>query len=126
MGLLVAAMAGHYYKDDISAEQMAMKTIDFCMDLGEFTVTEIQSAFTNYRQDDKNKIFPRPGRIRELCFQERADRQRMSRAPIRGGGRPYYWWDRPKTHWDADWYESEVPTGKKIRDTAGGPLRDPI
>jgi hypothetical protein len=119
-------MAGHYYKDDISAEQMAMKTIDFCLDLAEFSTTEIQSAFTNYRQDPKRKKFPAPGDIRELCFQERADRRAATRAPVRALSRPLMWWHRPKTRWDIGWLESDVPSKNTGRCWWPFPVAAPI
>lgn len=126
VSLLIAAMAGHYYKDDIAAEQMAMKTIDFCLDLAEFTTTEIQSAFTNYRQDAQNKNFPRPGQIRDLCFKERSERRLASMPRPVMDSRPIRWWDRPKARWEMRWREADVPQDEKIRDTPDSPWREPV
>jgi hypothetical protein len=123
VGLLIAAMAGHFYKDDVAPEQIAMKTIDFCLDLADYTTTEIQSAFTNYRQDSKNKTFPRPGQIRDLCGHERADRLAASRPRPVLDSRPMRWWDRPKDRWEPNWLEGDVPQGERVRDAVGAPWR---
>lgn len=126
IGLLVMAMASHFYDKDVSPEQTALKTLDFINDLAEFTITEIQSAFTNYRQDAKRKRFATPGEIRELCYQERKDRRDASRPPTRLPSRPSMWWTRCKLRWEPGWHESEVPFGNKIRDTPDSPWRYPV
>lgn len=125
---MVMAIGSHFWVEDVSAEQVALKTVDFLYDLADFTTTEIQSAFTNYRQDPKSKKFPTPGQIRELCFKERSERRASSRPAAIVMSRPSRWWDIPKDRWHmytGNWHEAEVPAGMKVRDSVDHPWREP-
>lgn len=107
-----------------------MLTADYAEDMGHCTIAEIEVAVREYRRSAENQFFPKVGQLLEIIMSNRKHRAEVGPSgprlvPEFGKPRPTAWWMQAKQLWQADWKESEVPNGNKIRDVIGGPLRDP-
>lgn len=120
IGVQLARLALHYFRPDIAASQVKSIAADFVEDLGEFDQRDIHEAFKAYRQNPENKIFPRPGPLRDLTIKAKVERVRAEQSPggvysVRDGSsferanRPLCWYMRPKSKWRPEWRESDVP-----------------
>jgi len=124
---MLAQLASHYWRPDFSPAQAAGLTADYCEDLADCTVAEIEVAIRDYRRGADNQFFPKIGQLRDLIATDRKHRAELERLgkPVRVSSRPLMWWHRPKDRWNPEWAESQVPAGELVRDTAGAVLRDP-
>jgi hypothetical protein len=132
--MLLARLAGHYYRPDFPEVASLSLIADLVEDLREFAVTDIEWAINTYRKEPpapgKAKYFPDSGTLRKLASKAQHARIEAS-TPARQlvpefGNRPRLWWMQPKQHWQPHWRESEVPVGEMVRDEIGGKHRQPV
>lgn len=128
VAVMLTALSSHYWRPDFSPAQAAALIADYCEDLADCRLDELDVAIREYRRGD-HKFFPKIGQLREIVFENRKHRHELAKlgAPLRHvKTRPIFWWSQSRKLWNSEWQESEVPAGALVRDAVTGKLREPI
>lgn len=127
LAVMLTALSSHYWRPDFSPAQAAHLIADYCADLADCRLDELEVAIREYRRSEE-KFFPKIAQLREIVFANRKHRRELSRIgqPVRTACRPIRWWDRPRDRWNADWREADISAGELVRDAESGQLREPM
>ena len=114
-------LGSHYWTPDFTPAQAKHLLADYLEDLALFGVREVEIACRSWRQDTKNKRFPRAAELIQRIRDYRAPKSDNKKPAF--GGRPILWWMQPKEIWPLHWRETEVPMGEMVKDVRGGKPR---
>lgn len=108
---MLMALSSHFWRPDFSPSQVQSLLADYCQDLGDCRLDEIEIAMREYRLNAANKFFPKSSQLREIVFANRKHREDLARIgePVRGSARPVLWWTQAPYLWRSDWHKSEIP-----------------
>lgn len=112
---MLTALSSHYWRPDFSPAQAGSLIADYCEDLADCMVAEIEIAIREYRRSNQ-KFFPKIGQLRDIIAanrKHRADLEKVAPAKLQfGDTRPIMWWRLPRALWQRHWRVSDIPAGE--------------
>lgn len=110
---MLTALSSHYWRPDFSPAQAALLIVDYCRDLADCTLLELDAAIADYRRGQE-KFFPKIGDLRALVFASRKDFRDMERVgkraiPEFGDSRPALWWMQAPYLRRSPWRVEDIP-----------------
>lgn len=116
--LLLSRMAVHYYRPDFTEAQAKVLIGDMVDDLHGFGVYEIEKALREYRQNAKEKFFPKSGQLIALINAAKAEanwheKHSKPATPEFGDSRPIRWWQISRRFWKPHWRVDDIPADER-------------